>query len=138
MSGPILLDTCALIWVAHGDPLSDLALAALDEAWVENSALMVSPISAWEIGLLVARGRLTLTMSPERWWGEALERIGLDLAPMPPEMLIASTKLPGTPPADPADRIVATTARELGLRLMTRDGKLLAYAGAGHLQGLAC
>ena len=57
---------------------------------------------------------------------------------MPPSLLIASTQLPGTPPNDPADRIIAATARERGLRVMTRDSKLLAYGEAGHLATVVC
>jgi len=60
------------------------------------------------------------------------------LADMSPDVLIASSFLPGTPPRDPADRILAATAREYGYRLMTRDTPLLAYARQGHLQALAC
>jgi PIN domain nuclease of toxin-antitoxin system len=63
---------------------------------------------------------------------------GLRLAEMPPEVLMASSFLPGTPPRDPADRILAATAREYGYRLMTRDGPLLTYAGQGHLHVIAC
>lgn len=57
---------------------------------------------------------------------------------MPPSLLIASTQLPGLPPNDPADRIIAATAREAGLRVMTRDGKLLAYGEAGNLDTIVC
>lgn len=113
-------------------------MAALDDLWVAGEAPQVSPISAWEIGLLVSRGRLSLTMPPARWWELSLERIGLEVAPMPPSLLIASTQLPGTPPNDPADRIIAATARERGLRVMTRDSKLLAYGEAGHLATVVC
>ena len=138
MSVRLLLDTCALIWISQADPIDETAMVALDELWRAGDAPLVSPISAWEIGLLVARGRLSLTMPPSRWWDLSVSRIGLEIAPMPPELLIASTQLPATPPSDPADRIIAATARENGLRVMTRDGKLLAYGEAGHLDTIVC
>jgi len=138
LSRPILLDTCALIWIAEGDPLTDSALQALNVQWDLGEAPRVSPISAWEVGLLVARGRLALTMSPERWWVRALDRLSLELADMPAEILISSSSLPGKPPNDAVDRILAATAREQGFSLMTRDAKLLAYAEAGHMQVTAC
>lgn len=138
MTTPILLDTCALIWISQDDAISPDARAGLDRLWAAGGAPLISPITAWEIGLLVSRGRLALTMSPQRWWGLALSRLGLDLAPMSPGLLIASSELPGRPPNDPADRIIAATAREQGVRLMTRDRKLLTYAEAGHLDVLAC
>jgi PIN domain nuclease of toxin-antitoxin system len=60
------------------------------------------------------------------------------LADLSPHLLIASSFLPGSPPRDPADRIIAATARENGWRLITRDKILLNYARAGHLEALAC
>jgi PIN domain nuclease of toxin-antitoxin system len=55
-----------------------------------------------------------------------------------PEILIQSSFLPGDPPRDPADRIIIATARTVGYRLVTRDRLLLAYAEAGHIEGVAC
>jgi PIN domain nuclease of toxin-antitoxin system len=71
-------------------------------------------------------------------WFQALVESGLKWAPLTPEVLIDSSFLPGTIHGDPADRILAATARAFGYRLMTRDRALLAYAEAGHLQAVAC
>jgi PIN domain nuclease of toxin-antitoxin system len=57
---------------------------------------------------------------------------------MPPDVLIASSFLPGKPPRDPADRIIAATAGHYGATLMTRDKALLDYGGQGHLSVMAC
>jgi PIN domain nuclease of toxin-antitoxin system len=46
--------------------------------------------------------------------------------------------LPGALPADPADRIIAATAREYGFAVMTRDRALLAYADQGSLSAVTC
>src|SRR5204863_3648127 len=100
--------------------------------------IYVSPITAWEIGILVSRGRLTSPMSPQRWFERLLHAPGVRLVEMSPDVLITSSFLPGTPPRDPADRILAATAREHGYRLLTRDTPLLTYARQGHLQALAC
>jgi PIN domain nuclease of toxin-antitoxin system len=53
-------------------------------------------------------------------------------------VLLDSSFLPGTFHGDPADRIIAATAREHGFTVMTRDRLLLAYAAEGHLAALAC
>jgi PIN domain nuclease of toxin-antitoxin system len=134
---PILLDTCALIWLADQAPMSREARASLTEVDFEKGQVIVSPISAWEIGLLVARGRLSLTVAPGDWFREVLNT-GIDLAPMPPELLIASCFLPCQTLRDPADRIIAATARHFRYRLMTRDRPLLSFGGEGHLQTIAC
>ncbi len=87
---------------------------------------------------MAARGRLNLLMGPERWFQRLLEAPGLRLANLPPVILIASSYLPGAPPADLADRILAATAREYDYTLVTRDRPLLEYAAQGHLKALAC
>lgn len=138
MTMPLLLDTCALIWLSQADPMAEAAIAELGEMWRSGHAPRVSPISAWEVGLLVSRGRLSLTMPPARWWDQAVVTMGLEVVTMPPALLIASTQLPGVPPSDPSDRIIAATARELDLRVMTRDEKLLTYGEAGHLNTIGC
>ena len=135
---PLLLDTCAAIWISEDQPLASEALAAIERSHRRGELIYVSPITAWEVGLLVSRGKLTSPMSPQRWFERLLDAPGVRLADMSPEVLIASSFLPGTSPRDPADRIMAATAREHGYRLMTRDTPLLTYARQGHLQALAC
>jgi PIN domain nuclease of toxin-antitoxin system len=122
----------------NGEPLSDPGVAAIREAQSANSGVYVSPFTAWEIGTLVAKGRLHLTLSPEAWFDTLLAKRGVRLAQMTPKMLLASTSLPGTPPSDPADCIIAATARVYGHLVITRDRKLLDYARQGHLRVKAC
>lgn len=138
MSFPLLLDTCAAIWIAEDQPIVAAAAAVMDQAILANEPVYVSPITGWEIGLLVSRGRMNLLASPHRWFDRLMQAPGLQLAGLTPDILIASSFLPGTPPRDPADRIFAATAREYGYRLVTRDRSLLAYAQEGHIQALAC
>jgi PIN domain nuclease of toxin-antitoxin system len=138
MKAPLLLDTCATIWITKEEPISDQAIVAIARARENSESIYVSPISAWELGLLVARGRINLSMSAERWFLRLLQAPGLRLADMPPEILIASSFLPGAPPRDPADRILAATAREYGYTLVTRDRPLLDYARQGQISALSC
>jgi PIN domain nuclease of toxin-antitoxin system len=135
---PLLLDTCAVIWVAEDQPISRTATSALDEAHAADQFVYISPISAWEVGLLVARGRLTMIVKPQLWFQRILDVPNMRLADMSPDLLISSSFLPGEPPRDPADRILAATAREYGYTLMTRDRVLLNYAEQGHIQALSC
>jgi PIN domain nuclease of toxin-antitoxin system len=137
MSRPVLLDTCALIWTLNGDKLSNEAEAELQTAGAANSQIVVSPISAWEIGQLVSKGRLALAADPLSWFQAAIDD-GMTLSPLPPSVLVAASFLPGQRLRDPADRIIAATARAYGYRLMTRDRPLLDFAADGHLQAIAC
>ena len=135
---PLLLDTCAVIWIAAGAPISDEATEVLQDANARGVAIGISPISVWEIGLLVARGRLALSTSPRAWVSTVLAQPDVGLAEMPPDTLIDSSFLPGTPPRDPADRIILATARAEGMRIVTRDRAMLSYARAGHAEAIAC
>lgn len=134
----LLLDTCAAIWLSQDEPVAAEALEAVDQAARDGTPVFVSPMTAWEIGLLNARGRLAMSMLPEDWFAALLAVPGMALAELTPKILIASSFLPGEPPRDPADRIIAATARALRLQLVTRDKLLLAYAQQGHIQALAC
>ena len=135
---PLLLDTCAVIWIAEAQPLSAPATRELDEAYEAGTDVYVSPITAWEIGMLISRKRLSLQIEPRLWFRRLFDVLNLREALIPAEILLGSSFLPGTPPSDPADRILAATAREFGYRLVTRDRPLLEYAEQGHIRALAC
>lgn len=134
----LLLDTCAAIWVANKEPVSEEFLTELRRCEESGQTIFISPVSAWEIGMLVSRGRMSLPTTPERWFARLLEAPALSLMNLPPHVLIASSYLPGAPPNDPADRILAATAREYDHILVTRDRPLLDYAAQGHLRALSC
>ena len=135
---PLLWDTCTAIWIYEKARLSQAALEAMRAAYREGVPSYISPITAWEVGMLASRGRLQLLIRPERWFSNLFEVPGVRLAEMSPDVLIASSFLPGKPPKDPTDRIIAATARELGATLITRDRALLDYGAQGHVAVLEC
>src|SRR6185369_1172327 len=135
---PLLWDTCAAIWIYEKARLSQAALEAVGAAYREGVPSYISPITACEVGMLTAHGRLQLLIRPERWFSNLFEVPGVRLAEMSPDLLIASSYLPGKPPKDPTDRIIAATARELGATLITRDQALLDYGAQGHVAVLEC
>jgi PIN domain nuclease of toxin-antitoxin system len=62
----IVLDTHAWVWwVGSPERLSESARKRIDEE-AKGRSIYVSSISAWEVALLVARGRLQLTMELEQ------------------------------------------------------------------------
>ena len=135
---PLLWDTFTAIWIYEKARLSPAALEAMRAAYREGVPSYISPITAWEVALLASRGRLQLLIRPERWFSNLFEVPGVRLAEMSPDVLIASSYLPGKPPKDPTDRIMAATARELGATLITRDRALLDYGAQGHVAALEC
>jgi PIN domain nuclease of toxin-antitoxin system len=128
-----LLDTHALVWLVDGDARLSAPARRAAEAAAAEGALWVAAISVWEIGMLVAKDRLALRQDVHEWMDAVLALPGLRLAPLSPAMALAATRLPGECHGDPADRMIAATARHLGVPLLTADRQLLAYAQAGHL-----
>lgn len=122
----------------NGDPISVASRASIAAAQAGNLGVYVSPLTAWEIATLTAKNRLRLSLSPEAWFEALLALAGVRLAALPPAVLIASAMLPGKPPKDPVDRIIAATARTFGFPIVTRDGGLMRYAHAGHIEAVAC
>jgi len=135
---PLLLDTCTLIFLTEKARLAVSAIETMQAASEGGGITYISPISAWEIGMLTSRGRLQLLIKPERWFANLFQVPGVLLADMSPDLLIASSYLPGKPPNDPTDRIIAATARDLGATLITRDRALLDYGKQGHIAVLEC
>jgi PIN domain nuclease of toxin-antitoxin system len=135
---PLLLDTHAAVWITEDQPLASGAVEAIGAAYRTGSTVFISAITAWEIGLLVSRNRLSLIARPERWFQRLLAIPGVRLADLSPDILIASSFLPGTPPRDPADRIILATARDLGATLITRDRLLLKYGEDGQVSTIPC
>jgi PIN domain nuclease of toxin-antitoxin system len=130
----VLLDTHAWLWLAEGQArFSPEALGRIQVA-AEARLLRVAPISVWEVAMLEAKGRISLSQDCHAWVKRALSPPGPALAPMTPHILIDSTRLPGTFHGDPADRMIVATARALDACLMTADDKILSYAKQGAVE----
>jgi PIN domain nuclease of toxin-antitoxin system len=144
---PLVLDTHVWIWIMEGleSALSPSTVRLLEEGAVQGQ-LVVSAISVWEVAMLEARGRMTLSVPLDEWIRSALTAPGLRVVDVTPEIALESTRLPvthhgahhgaheGAPYGDPADRILMATARVLGGTLVTCDEGILRYAADGHVR----
>lgn len=137
MSAALLLDTCAVIWAANAADAPRLR-SSLREAHEAGVKVWISPITAWELGNLASTGRIGLARPTLGWFETAVAQARASLAELSPAVLVASTELPDGFHRDPADRIIVATAREYGLRLVTRDRRILDYAAKGHVMALEC
>ena len=132
----LLIDTHVLLWLVEGcGSIGSRSRVSMD-ASARQSRLYVSAITPWEIGLLVNKGRLKLGAEVMQWVRDALALPGVTLAPLEPEIAVASTRLPFEMHADPADRILVATARHLGATLVTADEVLLTLAKHGNFVGM--
>ena len=122
----IILDTHIWVWWVHGDSaLPESIRATVDAA--EETGILVSAISCWEIAKLVERGRLTLPCPPFDWLQKGLSYPGVCLIELSPRISVESTQLPGTFHRDPADQIIVATSRVLDVPLVTVDSKIRDY-----------
>ena len=134
---PFLLDTCAAIWAAE-DRLSQAGVDAFGVAQENGELIYISPITAWEVALMAAKGRLASPLSPLAWFDAFAVRSDIGVVELSPAILVASCFLPSWNEKDPADRIVVACAREQGLTILTRDHNILAYAKAGYVLASVC
>ena len=87
--------------------------------------------------MLISKRRIVLAM-PALSWFETLVESGIELAGLSPAILVAATELNASGLRDPADRIIAATARAFNYRLMTRDKPLLDFGADGHVSAISC
>jgi PIN domain nuclease of toxin-antitoxin system len=122
----IVLDTHAwLWWISNPEKLGTAATSAIEQAITENRILIAS-ISTWEIALLVAKGRLTLSIEVRDWVRKTESLPFVRFLPMDNTIALRSIDLPGAFHGDPADRIIAATALTTGLPLVSKDEKIRA------------
>ena len=119
-----LLDTQAWIWSVLDHPrLSRRARAALNGVSPEDPA-GIAAISLKEVAWHLARGRV---MVDERfgpwplWLRRAASSSHIQILPLTVDVAIESEQLGDKFPRDPADRLVAATARVHDLTLITSD-----------------
>lgn len=134
----LLIDTCAAIWLMGGAQVSKQVEIAFEESFSNNQNILICPYTAWEVGMLCAKGRLALIKGPIGWYNDLVGLIGFEEAYLSPEIMIKSSFLEGEPPKDPGDRMIIATANAYDATIITRDKKILAYAAAGNCKALEC
>jgi PIN domain nuclease of toxin-antitoxin system len=120
----ILLDTHAWLWLClEPRRLSAAAAAAIRRA-MSGGGLAVASITVWEVAMMIARGRVLPQGTPEAWMGALIDRSGVTVKEITPVVATLAAHLPDDFPGDPADRLIAATARADGIGLVTRDTRI--------------
>ncbi|HUU22813.1 MAG TPA: type II toxin-antitoxin system VapC family toxin [Phycisphaerae bacterium] len=120
----VLLDTCALLWLA-GD---QAGLSQDARATISSSAgsLAVSAISAFEIATKHRQGKLALPLPADKWYGEALRSHGVREIPVDGQTAILAAMLPPVH-RDPCDRLIIATAMLHQMPIVTPDRVIARY-----------
>ena len=122
-----LLDTHTWIWWHIAPEKLPAGIIKMIGGPSDTDSLLLNPISVWEFCKLVEKNRLVLSVDPAVWLEDALNMAGLIYLPLTPEILCLSSRLPGHFHSDPADQILAATARLFNAVLLTKDRRLHDY-----------
>ena len=118
----LLLDTHIWIWsLLQPAKLSSRVRAELESP---DNELWLSPVSTWELLILIEKGRVSVDRDPVTWVAEVSRTVALREAPLTHEVAVES-RVVDLPHQDPADRFLAATARVYDLTLVTADPRLL-------------
>jgi PIN domain nuclease of toxin-antitoxin system len=119
----MILDTCALLWLASGDKnLSRSALKEINAA----VAVYVSVISGFEIAIKAARGKLQLPHPPQEWFEKVVAHHGLAVLPLALNDCLTAAQLPPHH-LDPCDRFIIAAAKLQRLTVVTADQQFEKY-----------
>jgi len=127
----IVLDTHVwLWWLTAPERLSRAAEQAIEQ----TSRIGVSTLSAWEVAMLVARGRISLDRDVGLWVGQALADARVEPLAPGAEVAVAAGLLDARGfPGDPVDRLIYATARSTGATLVTRDAAIRSFDSTSTL-----
>ena len=124
--GVILLDTHAVLWWQAG---SERLSATARRTIAAAGTILVSPVSFWEIALLVAKGRIGLDRDPSVWAQDFLQTERVAVAELTPTAAVAAARLPLSGfSGDPADAFLYATARERDVPFLSKDERVRAHA----------
>ncbi len=120
----LLLDTHVFIWM-HAEP-ERLSRRARELLVDPDSELHLSVVVAWELGIKIARERLTLPEPLDEYVTSRAHRSRMSLLPIGLLHVLDAVALPAHH-ADPFDRMLVAQARTEGLTLLTADPWITRY-----------
>ncbi len=118
-------DTHIIIWDAlKPEKLSVMAREALDMA-DQSGGIVFCDISFWEIAMLIAKNRVEIGVSYLDFIELVLTARNFTVQPITPQIADIVTSLAEEINSDPADRLIAATALDRGIPLITADTNLV-------------
>ena len=123
MAKPLLIDTCALLWLASSP---DRISADVRCQIADSEIRYVSSMTFWEIVFKCQIGKLKLGLDPVVWLKRVERKFALTVVGVSHEMMVNAALLP-LHHRDPADRFIIATALNMNLPVVTSDDNFPKY-----------
>jgi PIN domain nuclease of toxin-antitoxin system len=120
----LLLDTCTFLWIAEGSP--KLSTTAQDLFRDPDNQVFLSAVSAWEIAIKYAAGKLPLPEPPEHFVPSRRMVHGVTPLALAEEETLHASVLPRHH-SDPFDRMLICQSIFHGLAILSPDPLLARY-----------
>jgi PIN domain nuclease of toxin-antitoxin system len=95
----------------------------------QADVLGICAISCWEVAMLVEKGRLRLDRDALTFIRQALALPRIQLLALTPEVAVGAARIAPDSLADPADRMIASTALEADAPVVSKDTRLKGLRG---------
>ena len=119
----MLLDTCAILWLAHDQ--SQFSREVLER--IDTSPVVcMSAITGFEIGIKCRSGKLRLPTPPSQWIGDIVKHHKIEVVELTLDIAVKATELPPIH-KDPCDRFIIATALKLDMPVVTADRRFSDY-----------
>ena len=125
-----ILDTHILLfWRSDPRRLTGAQRELLEQ--IENSGgrFVISAITLWELAKLVEHEKITIMRPLDLFLAEIEDHPRVEVAPLTGRILAESIQLGNGFHKDPADQMIAATARCLGFPLITQDQRIRDWGG---------
>lgn len=125
----IILDTCAILYDALTPEKLSRKAAQEIERGILTGKLCCSDISLWEIGMLIAKGRVKPDAEMQTFISRVVTAYNLLVLPITPKIAALANSDAEFVHGDPADRIITATALVHKAPLVTCDRNLRGIKG---------
>lgn len=123
----VVADTQSAVWyILNSAKLSSAALTALDDATQAGDLIYIASISVVEVTYLVEKGRLEQAVLDQLVKHLLDPKVNFEIVTLDIEIARALSRIQRDIVPEMPDRIIAATALQMGLPLVTSDHKIQA------------